>query len=231
MDLHGMSNELWRGFLKRLVYVQHSLCLPTAKQGEWNSVTESILLRIARHFREQPDVDFIALGGDFNYKPPEIAQCSVLGMMDAEMVAPQTRKGTIRTNRSNSNLDYSIVSEAMTKLLNAIETVERTGVKGHVPVHLHFMAQAAAGRGLKVRLPPPLPRERVVGPIPTPFNMSTLVGGSKRQPSTPAQVAEATCDVAWTKHTRCGLTELNGRLPNALELSCPNGDFAGGNPP
>ena len=59
--------------------------------------------------------------------------------------------------------------------MQEVGTVESSIVKGHVPVQLQFMAQATAWRALNIRLPPKMPCERIMGPLPPPPSYATTL--------------------------------------------------------
>ena len=146
------------------------------KSGGWNSTTENLLDTIAESFRGQEDVELLTIGGDFNCPPENLSQASALDVMDAVVVATQGGEGTFRRKNVTSTLDYFVISSRLAKVVQGIGTFEGSNVKGHVPVRLRFMAQAAAWRGLHLREPPVLPTERVVGPLPPPPRYQAVQG-------------------------------------------------------
>ena len=133
------------------------------KTGGWNSTTEKLLETIATNSRCQDDVELLGVGGDFNCPPAALSQASALDMMDAVVVAPIGGEGTFRRRQGSSTLDYFVISSRLAKVVKDTVTMEDSKVKGHVPVRLRFMAQAAAWRGLHIREPPVLPTERWSG--------------------------------------------------------------------
>ncbi len=110
----------------------------------------------------------VVIAGDINMEPPDLADTGFAGEVDATIMCPPTSRGTFRTARSSSMLDYFIISNRTAAAVDKVETVEGSGVRGHVPVVLTFKAKATALKALHLRRPPRLGDERVYGPVPPP---------------------------------------------------------------
>ena len=123
------------------------------KHGGWNPITRDVLACVAAKFQDQSDVDLVAIGGDFNCRPSEAAGEDAIRMMDATVVATNHARGTFRTRKGNSTIDYFVLSDKLLKVMDTINTVEDSTLKGHTPVQVQWMPQAIAWRGLDLRPP------------------------------------------------------------------------------
>ncbi len=108
------------------------------------------------------------MGGDANMEPPDFALTGFETETDTVVLHPSTRRGTFRTARSASLLDYFVVSTRTAAAVDKVEALEAAGIKGHVPVRLTFKPRATTVRALQLRKPPRLQTERVYGPLPPP---------------------------------------------------------------
>ncbi len=81
---------------------------------------------------------------------------------------PQTCRGTFRTARSATLIDYFIVTNRAAAAVHKVMVVEASGVKGHTLVTLTFRPMVTTIRALHLRKPPSISRERVHGPLPPP---------------------------------------------------------------
>ena len=135
------------------------------KHGGWNSVTSEVLHRIAINSRDQDEGLQTLVAGDFNCPPADVTKSGTPELMEAVVVAPNQARGTFRTKKSRSLLDYFIVADSLSKLVTDIRTIEDSTVKGHTPVQMQFMAQATAWRALDLRHPPRIPTQRIIGPL------------------------------------------------------------------
>ncbi len=115
------------------------------------------------------------VGADVNMPPEECVKASALGDAGLQVVSPSTPRGTFRTRTSARCIDYFLVSGCMTDLIRRVGTVEGSGIAGHVPVTLDFKPRATAQKALVLRAPPPLPCERVYGPLPAPPTYSNAM--------------------------------------------------------
>ncbi len=115
------------------------------------------------------------VGADVNMPPEECVKASALGDAGLQVVSPSTPRGTFRTRTSARCIDYFLVSGCMTDLIRRVGTVEGSGIAGHVPVTLEFKPRATAQKALVLRAPPPLPGERVYGPLPAPPTYSNAM--------------------------------------------------------
>ncbi len=101
-------------------------------------------------------------------EPPDLAATGFEQAIEAVVMCPLTSRGTFRTSRTSSLLDFFIVSNRTAAAVERVETIEGTGTRGHTPVRLTFKARATALRALHLRRPPRLGCERVYGPLPPP---------------------------------------------------------------
>ncbi len=113
------------------------------------------------------DHEFV-IGGDMNMEPPDMAAVGFEQEVDAVIMSPVTTRGTYRSSRASSLIDFFIVSNRTAAAVERVEVIEGTGAKGHVPIRLAFKARATTLRALHLRRPPRLGRERVYGPLPPP---------------------------------------------------------------
>ncbi len=128
----------------------------------------SILAEIGRRKRAAADEYEMFMGGDVNMEPPDFAATGFAEQMDAAVLYPSTGRGTFRTARSASLIDYFVVSSRTAAAVQRVEAIEASGVKGHTPVQATFRPEVTTLRALHLRKPPRLGSERVVGPIPPP---------------------------------------------------------------
>ncbi len=80
-------------------------------------------------------------------------------------MATGASRGTCRSSTGCSELDFFFVQNALALGVRTVETIEDAGTKPHVPVALTFHSRITTARALFLRLPPPLPTERVYGPV------------------------------------------------------------------
>ncbi len=108
------------------------------------------------------------MGGDINMEPPDFAATGFETEVDAVIMAPRTARGTYRSAKAASLLDFFVVSNRLAAAVDRVATVEASGVKGHTPVLLTFKPRVTTLRALHLRKPPEMGRERVYGPTPPP---------------------------------------------------------------
>ncbi len=131
---------------------------------------KAILTRIGKCVEAQ-GVDCQALeGGDFQCRPTDVDGTGFPHMVRGRTVAPSSARGTYRSARGASTIDYFIISDELVDVVDSIRIVECSGLKGHSPVEVRFLPRAVAQKALAVRQPPTLPTDRVFGPIPPPQN-------------------------------------------------------------
>ncbi len=125
-----------------------------------------IMAAVGRHVaRQGPGAPFV-LGADFQVSPEAVAVAGLAERMGAIIAASGCQRGTCRTSRGKSEIDFFMVEKGLAKGMRSIATVEATCIRTHVPVRLTFHERLTSARALVVRKPPPLPAERVYGPIP-----------------------------------------------------------------
>ncbi len=105
-------------------------------------------------------------GGDFQLPPAELANAGFGDRVGATLIASGAARGTCRATTYHSELDYFYVQNALALGVKAVNTIETAGTRPHVPVALTFHPRITSARALFLRLPPPLPLERVYGPVP-----------------------------------------------------------------
>ncbi len=110
----------------------------------------------------------VVIGGDMNMEPPDMATTGFHDQIGATLMLPQTCRGTFRTARAATLIDYFIVTNRAAAAVHKVATVEASGVKGHTPVTLTFRPLVTTIRALHLRKPPTISRERVHGPLPPP---------------------------------------------------------------
>ncbi len=118
------------------------------------------------------DDEVCVIGADYNMAPSELLGTNFDRRIGATIFHPNTDRGTYRTAKARSTIDYFMVSDRLSAAVDDVDTVEGTGVRGHVPVQLTFKAKLASLRALHVRQPPRLGMERVHGPLPPPPDWS-----------------------------------------------------------
>ncbi len=128
-----------------------------------------ILADIGAHWESQslPTLQYV-IGADFNLLPAQLTSLDLDDRLGGRTVAPQSLRGTCRTRTSSSTIDYFYMSSPMAELVESVETVEGTNIKTHVPVMATLYPRPAALKSLALRDPPPIPLERVYGPLPAP---------------------------------------------------------------
>ncbi len=114
------------------------------------------------------DDEVYIVAGDFNRDPSDLAAIGYDRQVSATLFHTPTERGTYRTAKARSTIDYFLVADRLAAAVDAVRTVEASGVRGHVPVQVVFKPRLAAVRALQIRQPPRLPTERVYGPIPPP---------------------------------------------------------------
>ncbi len=114
------------------------------------------------------DDEVHVVGGDFNADPAEIVDAEFDRRVGATVFCADTDRGTYRTAKACSTIDYFMVADRLAAAVECVRTVEASSVRGHVPVQLAFKPRLAAIRALHVRQPPRLATERVYGPLPPP---------------------------------------------------------------
>ncbi len=129
------------------------------------SPNASIFADIGKHIHGQgQDAQFI-VGGDFQAEPKITANLGFAKEAGAVLCAAGSKRGTCRSRRSASEIDYFFVAEGMAKAIDTVRTLELGVTRPHVPVQIDFKPMITSRRVLALRKPPPLPTERVHGPI------------------------------------------------------------------
>ncbi len=105
------------------------------------------------------------VGGDFQLDPQDMARAGFGEHVGATLITSAAARGTCRSTRSFSEIDYFYIQNSLALGVKSISTVEGAGTRPHVPVAVDFHPRITSTRALFLRLPPPLPSERVFGPI------------------------------------------------------------------
>ncbi len=121
---------------------------------------------VRNHSEDNGGVSII--GGDFNMSPDQLLGTEYDRAVEATVFHTDVARGTFRTSRVKSTLDYFLISDRLAAAVDEIATVEGTSIKGHVPVQVTFKPRLTNLRALHIRQPPRLGLERVYGPIPPP---------------------------------------------------------------
>ncbi len=132
------------------------------------SANKSILTKIGRCVEAQGDSCMAIVGGDFQSSPAEVDSSGFPQMMRGRVVTAPSARGTYRTARTATTIDFFVLSDELVDVVNEVKVVECSGLKGHSPVRISFLPRAVAQKALAVRQPPALTTERVYGPIPPP---------------------------------------------------------------
>ncbi len=145
------------------------------KDGEGLSKTNlGILADVGAHVNLQGDNAPFLVGADFQMTPQVLATAGFTEQCGGRVVATGLRRGTCRSTRANTEIDYFVMSTGMALGLAGVATVEGTGTRPHVPVRATFHAQQVSMRAMVLRKPPRLPHERLVGPLPPERDWSDL---------------------------------------------------------
>ncbi len=104
-------------------------------------------------------------GGDFNMTPDQLLGTEFDREVAATIFCPETDRGTFRTAKTKSTIDFFLVTDRMAAAVDGVDTVEGTSNRCHVPVQATFKPRMAALKALHIRQPPRLGLERVYGPI------------------------------------------------------------------
>ncbi len=134
------------------------------------------LAEVGAACKDDPDGVRI-VGGDFNMSPDELLGTGFDRELGATILHTDTARGTFRTARTRSTIDYFLISDRLAAAVDSIMTVEGSGVRGHTPVQLAFKPRLASLKALHVRQPPRLELDRVYGPLlcPPPSDMPAAV--------------------------------------------------------
>ncbi len=100
--------------------------------------------------------------------PEELVGTHFDRRISATIFHPETARGTFRTMKAKSTIDLFMVSDRLAAAVDKVDTVEASGIRGHVPVQLAFKPRLATLRALHVRQPPRLGTDRVYGPVAPP---------------------------------------------------------------
>ncbi len=129
------------------------------------SCNDDTLYKMATAINAQGPGYVAVCGGDWQNPPEAIARHGAMTEMRTRVVAAQSARGTFRTSRTASELDFFVISECLTMVIDSVELREGTGIKGHVPVQLTFVDRPVGRQSLAIRAPPRLPVERIFGPL------------------------------------------------------------------
>ncbi len=122
------------------------------------------------------DVPYI-IGGDWQCKPEDLATTGFACQTGGEIISSACPRGTCRSSRKASEIDYFVVHRMMAVGIQQVKTVEDARTRPHVPVAVEFMPRLVAARTLVLRMPPKISTERVFGPLPPPPNWAEVKDG------------------------------------------------------
>ncbi len=91
-----------------------------------------------------------------------------MSQLNGEIVAGGSPRGTCRSTRHSSEIDYFVVHKLLAVGVETVATVEGAGTRPHVPVALAFKPRLVTARALVLRQPPKIGTTRVYGPLPPP---------------------------------------------------------------
>ncbi len=151
------------------------------------------------------------IGADANMTPEDFVRSGVGDELGLQVVRPSTTRGTFRTRNSSRCIDYYVMGGGMADVVEDITTVEMAGISGHTPVQVTFQPRATAKKCLTARMPPRLPTERVVGPIPAPPDYKEAIRKAEE-----AKEAASCPELGWDRQRR--LDEAYAALANLMEL-------------
>ncbi len=123
---------------------------------------------VGKFVASQGDKVPFVVGGDFQCAPDQLAATGVASNMEGEIVASGSKRGTCRSARAVSEIDYFLISKLLAAGVDTVATVEGAGTRPHVPVELVFKPRLITARSLVLRQPPRISTSRVYGPLPPP---------------------------------------------------------------
>ncbi len=181
-----------------------------------------ILSRMGQRIRAVGEEYEVVVGGDFNMEPPDFMATDFHTEIDAEVLLPATERGTFRTARSATLIDFFVVTSRLAAAVRSVVTEEGTNVRGHTPVALLFKPEVTTLRALHLRRPPRLERERVYGPLPPPPDWSLPRQAAQRALEA-ARAGRADVQTvldeayrAWADQAEAELADYCGVLPKKL---------------
>ncbi len=127
-----------------------------------------ILAEVGSFLAKQGDGASFIIGGDLQAKPSDIAAVGFASKVDGEIVASGSARGTCRSSRTSSEIDYFIIHKQLVLGIKDITTVEDAGTRPHVPVRVEFRPRLTAAKAMIVRSPPRIGTEMIYGPVPAP---------------------------------------------------------------
>ncbi len=159
-------------------FVFYSLYLKDgAGLGQQNA---DIMGRLVTHARMQPEGTLVLAAGDFQVEPEQLATLDVLQAARLSIVAAEDPRGTCRSTRSASCIDYFVMSAGLAKAIKCVDTVTGAATRPHVPVRLQMHPRITALKALRLRKPPDIPQERLFGPLPPPPAWDTVLQLAQR---------------------------------------------------
>jgi hypothetical protein len=181
-----------------------------------------ILAQVGRRLQAVGEGHEIVIGGDFNMEPPDLTLTGFEAETELVALYPSTARGTYRTARSASLLDYFAISNRAAATVQAVEAVEASGIKGHTPVQVTFRPRATTARALHIRRPPQLERGRVHGPLPPPPDWTgakaaaeeALKAAREQRPDVQQRLDEAY--KCWADRAEKELANRAGQAPKKL---------------
>ncbi len=123
---------------------------------------------VGKFVASQGDKVPYVIGGDFQCSPEQLAATGVASHMEGEIVASGCRRGTCRSTKAISEIDYFLISKLLAVGVDTVATVEGAGTRPHVPVEIVFKPRLVTARTLVLRQPPRISTSRLYGPLPPP---------------------------------------------------------------
>ncbi len=128
----------------------------------------AILAETGRHVLMQGEGAPFVIGGDMQMSPQTAAVAGLGEKIHATLVASGCKRGTCRTAKGKSEIDYFYMEQGLARGIKEVATVEATRIRTHVPVRVTMHPRLTSAKALVVRKPPPLSTERLHGPLPPP---------------------------------------------------------------
>ncbi len=121
------------------------------------------------------------VGGDMQMDPSAMAAAGFAAKTGATLIATRDPRGTCRSARATSELDYYFIQEDLATGIKEVKAQnDRPMTKPHVPVRITFHPKLVSARALTLRTPPKLSTEKVYGPTLPPPTWSEATESTKK---------------------------------------------------
>ena len=120
-------------------------------------------------------------GGDWNLTPITLNLCGWATRAGVQLVAPSTQIGTCKIKKRRARvLDWFAVAGRAAAMVEAVDVQLDAAMSPHRPVRLTCRPEVHRLEALVLRHPPPLPRERVFGPMRRPPSYAAAARAARR---------------------------------------------------